>query len=115
MERSDTIESVAGDGTVSGWSLVAAQDGAPAMIDAVLEMDHESELTRSELCDVADVPYKTVYLEGTIQALVDVGLLRKDDAGGEEATFSVDRESTAFEAAVAFDEAVSRRRRAESA
>jgi len=94
------------DGTESGWALVAAHDGAAAVIDVVLGMTPDETLTRSELCEASSVSYKTLYLADTIDALVDTGLLEKREHDAEETTFSVNAESPAYDAAAAFDDAV---------
>jgi len=90
----------------SGWAHVAAHDGAAAVIDAALELDPADRYTKTELSDAAGVPLKTLYLDGTLEELVAVGLLEKHGDEGEETTFSVDDGSPVFEAARAFDDAV---------
>ncbi|MBV0902015.1 hypothetical protein [Haloarcula salina] len=90
----------------SGWAFIAAYDGAAAVIDAVLELDPTERYTKTELSDVAGVPLKTLYLDGTLEELVTVGLLEKHGDEGEETVFSVDDGSPVFDAALAFDDAV---------
>lgn len=109
-------DGLAGDeaDTASGWELVAAHDGVAAVIDVALDMDPERTITRSELCEAADVPYKTLYLADTVDALVAGGLLEKTERDGAESTFGVDPDSPVFEAAAAFDAAVGRQSRPES-
>ena len=51
----------------------------------------------------------SLYLDGTLDHLVEMGLLEKHAEEGEEATFSVDTDTAVFEAAVAFDDAIAGR------
>lgn len=94
----------------SGWGHIVAHDGAAAVIDAVLGLDPADRYTKTELSDAAGVPLKTLYLDGTLEELVTVGLLEKHETEGEETVFSVDDESPVFEAARAFDDAVGNQR-----
>lgn len=94
------------DGTDgSAWSRIDDFDGAAALIDAVLDLDPDDEYTRSELSEVADVDYKTLYLEGTVQAVVELGLLERAGDDPEQA-FRAATDRPAFEAARAFARAV---------
>lgn len=92
-----------------GWGHVAAHEDAPAVIDAILRLDQGAEYTRTELSESAGVPMKTLYLDGTLEHLVEMGFLEKVDAEGEETTYSVDRDSDVYAAAAAFDDAVAER------
>ncbi|WP_324756859.1 hypothetical protein [Haloarcula montana] len=92
--------------TDSGWAHVARHDESAAVIDAALRLDPEEAYTKTELSDAAGVPLKTLYLDGTLEDIVDIGLLTKDDPEGEEATFAVDIDSEVYQAASAFDDAV---------
>lgn len=90
----------------SGWSIVAAEDEAAAIIDGVLGLDTDREYTRSELAAAADVPLKTLYLLDTIDRLAAAGMLERVDDGGPESEprFAVAAESELYRAAVEFDE-----------
>jgi hypothetical protein len=92
--------------TDAGWAHVARHDESAAVIDAALRLDPDEEYTKTELSDAAGVPLKTLYLDGTLDDVVDIGLLEKHDPDGEEATFAVDTDSDVYEAASAFDDAV---------
>lgn len=102
------------DGGASGWHIIASHDDAASLIDTLLGLDPDGEYTKTELSDAADVPLKSLYLDGTLDAIVELGLLDKDDREGEATLFTVNDESDAFAAASAFDIVV-RTRRADSA
>ncbi len=109
MIGSDSIDSVGETDDRTGWGVVAEYDGAAALVDALLDLDPATEYTKTELSDEAGVAYKSLYLSGTVEALADAGLLeRTATADGEEATFSVDPDSPAYDAAAAFAEAIER-------
>ena len=91
------------------WGHVASHDDAPAVIDTLLRLDPETAYTKTELSDQAGVALKSLYLDGTLDHLVEMGFLEKHADEGEETLFSVDADSAVFEAALAFDEAVSAR------
>jgi len=93
----------------TGWGLVADYDGAAALIAALLELDAGAENTKTELSDASGVAYKTLYLDGTVEALVDAGFLEREQREDEETTFRIAPESAVFEAATAFDEAATDR------
>jgi len=93
----------------TGWGHVASHDDAPAVIDTLLRLDPETAYTKTELSDQAGVALKSLYLDGTLDHLVEMGFLEKHADEGEEVLFSVDADSAVFEAALAFDEAVSAR------
>lgn len=115
MNGSDPLDSTGAIGgtdgadadATAGWELVAAYDGAAALIAALLDLDPDAEYTKTELSDVSGVAYKTLYLDGTVEALVDAGFLAREQRDEEETTFRVVPESPVFEAAAAFDEAAS--------
>lgn len=88
----------------AGWSLVAEYDGAAPLVGAILRLDEGAEYTKTELSDRAGVAYKTLYLDGTVEALVEAGLLESTEQAGEETTFSVDADSPVYDAAMAFDD-----------
>lgn len=100
-----TDEQNADDHGVTGWDLVADYDGAAALIAGLLELDADAEYTKSELSDASGVAYKTLYLDGTVEALVDAGFLEREQRDGEETTFRIAPESPVFEAASAFETA----------
>jgi len=99
----------ANDDPETGWGHVAAHDDAPAVIDTLLRLDPETTYTKTELSDEAGVALKSLYLDGTLDHLVEMGFLEKHADEGEEALFSVDPETAVFEAAVAFDDAIAAR------
>jgi len=99
----------ANDGPETGWGHVATHDDAPAVIDTLLRLDPETAYTRTELSDEAGVALKSLYLDGTLDHLVEMGFLEKEGEDGEEALFSVDTDTPVYEAAVAFDDAVATR------
>lgn len=89
----------------TGWGHVANHDKAATVIDTLLRLDADETYTKTALSEAAGVPLKTLYLDGTLEELVTVGLLEKHEAEGEETVFSVDDGSAAFDAAKAFDTA----------
>jgi len=93
----------------TGWANVATHDDAPAVIDTLLRLDPEATYTKTELSNEAGVPLKTLYLDGMLDHLVEMGFLEKHREGGEEVLFSVDAGTAVFEAAAAFDEAIADR------
>lgn len=93
------------DGGHSAWHVIAEHDDAAAVVDTLLELDPGATLTKTELSDAADVPLKSLYLDGTLDAIEGLGLLEKEEREGEEPRYSVATESDAFEAARAFDAA----------
>jgi len=93
----------------TGWGHVASHDDAPAVIDTLLRLDPETRYTKTELSDEAGVPLKSLYLDGTLDHLVEMGFLEKHDDDGEETVFSVDPDTAVFEAARAFDAAIANR------
>ncbi|MBX0303667.1 hypothetical protein [Haloarcula salinisoli] len=99
----------ANDEPETGWGHVASHDDAPAVIDTLLRLDPETTYTKTELSDEAGVALKSLYLDGTLDHLVEMGFLEKHADEGEEALFSVDTGTDVFEAAVAFDDAVAAR------
>jgi hypothetical protein len=95
--------------TDTGWGHVASHDDAPAVIDTLLRLDPEERYTKTELSDEAGVALKSLYLDGTLDHLVEMGFLEKHAQDGDEALFSVDTGTDVFAAAEAFDEAVADR------
>ena len=93
----------------TGWAHVASHDDVPAVIDTLLLLDPEARYTKTELSDEAGVALKSLYLDGTLDHLVEMGLLEKHDQEGEAALFSVDADSDVFAAAKAFDAAIADR------
>jgi hypothetical protein len=88
-----------------GWTVVADADGAAALVGAILQLDADDHYTRSELADAAGVPLKELYLSDALSELVDAGLL-ESVSDAEEATYVIDADSSVYEAATAFDDAV---------
>jgi len=99
----------ANDEPETGWGHVASHDDAPTVIDTLLRLDPATAYTKTELSDEAGVALKSLYLDGTLDHLVEMGFLEKHADEGEEAMFSVDAETAVFEAAVAFDKAIAER------
>jgi hypothetical protein len=86
----------------AGWDLVAAYDGAAAVISVALSLEEAERLSRKELCERSSVPYKTLYLSDTIDELVEAGVLSKNEAEGAETEFGCNHANPAVEAAKAF-------------
>jgi len=99
----------ANDEPETGWGHIASHDDAPAVIDTLLRLDPEQTYTKTELSDEAGVALKSLYLDGTLDHLVEMGFLEKHDDEGEEVVFSVDSDTDVFEAATAFDDAIAAR------
>jgi hypothetical protein len=93
----------------TGWGHLTTHDDAPAVIDTLLRLDPAETYTKTELSELADVALKSLYLDGTLDHLVEMGFLEKHGQDGDEALFSVDTGSDVYEAAVAFDQAVAER------
>ena len=90
------------DSDDTAWHVVAEHDDAAALIDTLLELDPEASFTKTELSDRADVPLKSLYLNGTLDAITELGLLEKRERDGEEPLYSVADDSDAFAAARSF-------------
>jgi len=90
----------------SGWEIVAGEDEAAAVIAGLMDIDPETEYTRSELADAVGLPLKTLYLIETLDDLEAAGMLeRVDDVEAEsEATFVLDEDSEVYETARQFGE-----------
>lgn len=102
----DGGESGTDDGDAGGgWAVVAEHDGAAALVGAILALDPAETYTKNELSDASGVAYKTLYLDGTVEALVEVGLLEGEVREGEETQFRIATDSPVYEAAAAFGEA----------
>ena len=105
MIGSDSMNSEGTAADAGGWELLADHDGAVALVGAVIRLDPDESYTKTELSDEAGVAYKSLYLSGTVEALVDVGLLEREDREGDEPAFRVDSDAAVYEAASAFDDA----------
>ena len=93
------------DGTRGGWSFVAENDGAAALLGCVLELDSEESYTKSEMASAAGVPMKRLYLSEALEGLIELGVLTPvEDA--EEACYTIDADTPVYREAAAFDEAV---------
>jgi hypothetical protein len=90
----------------TGWELVAQRDEAASLINALVTLDPDTEYTRSDIADAADIPMKTLYLADALEDLVDVGALEHTEAEDAEATFVIDEDSAVVRAARQFDDAV---------
>lgn len=90
----------------TGWGHVATHDDAPAVIDTLLRLDPVETYTKTELSEAAGVPLKSLYLDGTLDHLVEMGFLEKHGQEGDEALFSVDTETEVYDAALTLDAAV---------
>jgi hypothetical protein len=106
MIGSESMNTSDAAGNEGGWALLADHDGAASLVGAIVRINPDDTYTKTELSDAADVAYKSLYLSGTVEALVDAGLLDREEAAGQGPTFSVDTDSAAFEAAAAFDDAL---------
>lgn len=93
----------------TGWGHVATHDDAPRVIDTLLRLDSDTVYTKTELSDEAGVPLKTLYLDGTLDHLVEMGFLQKHSEDGEEAQYSLTSDTEVFAAAEAFDDAIQER------
>jgi hypothetical protein len=89
----------------TGWELVAADEHAADLVATLLELDREAVYTRSEIADRAGVPMKTLYLDETLEAFADAGMLERVESEETEPAFTV-REGTPLAAAREFDDAV---------
>jgi len=91
----------------SGWALVEEYDAAPKVIATLLTLDAGGVYTRAELAEAADVTLKQLYLDGTLGAFAELGVLERVEGDGEaEARYRVAADHALLEAAAAFDEAV---------
>lgn len=90
----------------TGWGHVAEYDEAAAVVGAIIHLDPDEEYTKTELSEAAGVALKTLYLDGTFEHLVALGLLEKHDFDGAETTFSANADSEVYEIAAQFDDAV---------
>jgi len=90
---------------IGGWALLAENDGASALVGAILELDPDRTYTRSALADAAGVPLKELYLSDALGVLVEVGLLESIPEA-EEATYAIADDSAVYERAAAFEAAV---------
>lgn len=98
-----------GDTTLdTGWEFVAEGEAVPTILDTLLRLDHDEELTRSQLATETGIPLKTLHLMDDVERLVELGLLEKRDPDGEETCFSVNADSEVLAKARAFGEAVSK-------
>lgn len=91
------------DGT-SGWTFVAENEGAAALLGAIVDLDEGPTYTRSELCSAADVTMKELYLSDALPGLVEMGVLDTVETDGE-ATYTIDTDNAVYEAAVRFERA----------
>lgn len=96
-----------------GWAIVADNEGAAALIGAIIQLDASDSYTRSELADAADVPLKELYLSETLADLAEIGLLEPVPEA-EEATYVIDDTSAVYEQAAAFDRAATDHRETQS-
>jgi hypothetical protein len=94
------------DSPGAGWSLVATHESAAALIGTLTDLDPADTYSRSAIADEAGVALKTLYLDDTLEELVEAGLLDpvEDDADGERRYELAP--GPVLDAARAFDEAV---------
>jgi len=90
------------DGGNSAWHIIADHDDAAAVVDTLLELDPDEEFTKTELSDQTGVALKSLYLNGTLDAICDLGLLEKRERDGDDPLYSVATDSDAFAAVEAF-------------
>jgi len=93
------------DGERRGWSFVAENDGAAALLGCILELDPGESYTKSEIASAAGVPMKRLYLSEALEGLIELGVLTPvEDA--EEACYTIDADNPVYREATAFDDAV---------
>jgi Fe2+ or Zn2+ uptake regulation protein len=90
----------------TGWEHLAVHDDAPTVIDTLLRLDPDEIYTKTELSEETGVPLKTLYLDGTLSQLVDMGFLNEHSGEDEEARYSVTPETDVFAVAEQLDEAI---------
>lgn len=96
-----------GDTTAeTGWQFVAEGDEVASIIDTVLRLDSDRTYSRSELADETGIALKTLHLMDDVDQVVELGILEKHDAEGEEVSYSINPESEVYDAALQFSEAV---------
>ena len=94
----------------SGWEYVANSEAAASLLDVAIELPADDSVTRSELAGRAGVPLKQLYLEETIQTLLQVGVFEVVEADDEEETrYVANQESDVLAAAQRFDRALADR------
>lgn len=88
----------------SGWALVAEEEEAARVIGGLLEVDADTEYTRSELAEAVGIPLKTLYLIEILDELETAGMLQRlDDLDDDsEARFIIDDDSQVYQAAERF-------------
>lgn len=96
----------------SGWNFIADNDGAAALIGAILQLDTDTHYTRSELADAADLPLKELYLSDALEEFVAIGLLESVPEA-EEATYVIDDGSSVYEGAATFESIVTEQLRSD--
>ncbi|MFB6163525.1 MAG: hypothetical protein ABEJ31_00020 [Haloarculaceae archaeon] len=77
----------------TGWALLADGDSLPAIIDALLRLEADATLTRSELAAETDVSLKTLHVMDDLDLAVDLGLLDRRDPDGGEVRYTVNGDS----------------------
>lgn len=97
---------MAADRLDSGWALVAENEGAALLLDAIVELAPDETYTTAELAEAAGVPLKTLHLEETLSALERAGLLGREDEQGTRVEFRIRTESPVYTAATEFASAV---------
>jgi hypothetical protein len=90
----------------TGWQFVAEGDEVASIIDTVLRLDPDRTYSRSELADETGIALKTLHLMDDIDGVVELGILEKHDAEGEEVSYSINPDSEVYEAARNFSDAV---------
>jgi predicted transcriptional regulator len=96
-----------GDSTSeTGWTFIAESDEVGTIIDTILQLDPDETYSRSELAEKTDIPLKTLHLMDDVKEVVDIGLLEKHDAEGEERHYSINEDSEVFEMARKFGRSV---------
>jgi predicted hydrolase (HD superfamily) len=94
------------DSPEAGWSLVAEHESAAALIGTLTDLDPDVTYSRSDIAERAGVALKTLYLDDTLEELVEAGLLdhAADGSDGEQRYELAP--GRGLDAARAFDEAV---------
>lgn len=94
------------DTEATGWSVIAENDELATIIDTALSMDAGETIGRSELADRSGIALKTLHLMDDLEQVVELGVLEKQEAESEEATYTVNEDSAVLDKAREFGAAV---------
>jgi hypothetical protein len=90
----------------TGWGFVAENDEVATIISIALTMEEGQTYSRSELAERTEISLKTLHLMDDVEHVVDLGMLEKHDADGEEVAYSINADSDLLEKAREFGDAV---------